>query len=154
MRRFLGGLALLLLVPMPASAEPEIVPGSSINLVARDARIPVTISNPDSEPVTVTLVAESMSFRLEILEEAEVLVAAGSTQLAEIPVRAIANGPVEIRVWIEIDGEQVGQASIISVNVNYDVELFLLVTFAVAMFALMIVGVIRTAVRLRRKNFE
>ena len=154
MRRFLGVLALLLLVPMPASAEPEIVPGSSINLVARDARIPVTISNPDAEPVTVTLVAESMSFRLEILEEAEVLVPAGSTQLAEIPVRAIANGPVEIRVWIEIDGEQVGQASIISVNVNYDVELFLLVTFAVAMFALMIVGVIRTAVRLRRKNFE
>ena len=154
MRRFLSVLALLLLIPMPASAEPEIVPGSSINLVARDARIPVTISNPDSEPVTVTLVAESMSFRLEILEEAEVLVPAGSTQLAEIPVRAIANGPVEIRVWLEIDGEQVGQASIISVNVNYDVELFLLVTFAVAMFALMIVGVIRTAVRLRRKNFE
>jgi hypothetical protein len=151
-KRFLAILAVLLLIPLPAAAEPEIVPGSSINLVARDARIPVTISNPDAEPVTVTLVAESTSFRLEVLETAEVLVPAGSTQLAEIPVRAIANGPVEIRVWLEIDGEQIGAESVIEVSVNYDVELFLLVSFAVAMFALMIVGVIRTTLRLRRRS--
>jgi hypothetical protein len=151
-KRFLATLAVLLLIPLPAAAEPEIVPGSSINLVARDARIPVTISNPDAEPVTVTLVAESTSFRLEVLETAEVLVPAGSTQLAEIPVRAIANGPVEIRVWLEIDGGQIGAESVIEVSVNYDVELFLLVSFAVAMFALMIVGVIRTTLRLRRRS--
>jgi hypothetical protein len=151
-KRFLATLAALLLIPLPAVAEPEIVPGSSINLVARDARIPVTISNPDAEPVTVTLVAESTSFRLEVLETAEVLVPAGSTQLAEIPVRAIANGPVEITVWLEIDGEQIGAESVIEVSVNYDVELFLLVSFAVAMFALMIVGVIRTTLRLRRRS--
>jgi len=41
---------------------------------------------------------------------------------------------------------------VIEVSVNYDVELFLLVSFAVAMFALMIVGVIRTTMRLRRRS--
>ena len=154
MKRLLATLLALLMVPLPASAEPEIVPGSNINLVARDARIPVTISNPDLEPITVTLVGESTSFRLEVLESAEVLVPAQSTQLAEIPVRAIANGPVEIRVWLEIDGERIGDETVLAVNVNYDVELFLLVSFAVAMFALMIVGVIRTTLKLRRRSVE
>lgn len=154
MKRLLAALLALLMVPLPASAEPEIVPGSNINLVARDARIPVTISNPDLEPITVTLVGESTSFRLEVLESAEVLVPAQSTQLAEIPVRAIANGPVEIRVWLEIDGERIGDETVLAVNVNYDVELFLLVSFAVAMFALMIVGVIRTTLKLRRRSVE
>ena len=154
MRRLLAALLALLMVPLPASAEPEIVPGSNINLVARDARIPVTISNPDLEPVTVTLVGESTSFRLEVLESAEVLVPAQSTQLAEIPVRAIANGPVEIRVWLEVNGERIGDETVLAVNVNYDVELFLLVSFAVAMFALMIVGVIRTTLKLRRRSVE
>ncbi|MGA1114044.1 MAG: hypothetical protein ACO3TI_03735, partial [Aquiluna sp.] len=72
----------------------------------------------------------------------------------ELPVRAIANGPVEIRVWLEVANEKVSEDTIIAVNVNYDVELFLLVSFAVAMFALMIVGIIRTTLRLRRRQSE
>jgi hypothetical protein len=77
-----------------------------------------------------------------------------SSQIAELPVRAIANGPVEIRVWLEVANEKVSEDTIIAVNVNYDVELFLLVSFAVAMFALMILGIIRTTLRLRRRQSE
>jgi hypothetical protein len=61
---------------------------------------------------------------------------------------------VEIRVWLEVADEKVSEDTIIAVNVNYDVELFLLVSFAVAMFALMIVGIIRTTLRLRRRQSE
>jgi len=50
--------------------------------------------------------------------------------------------------------EKVTEDTIIAVNVNYDVELFLLVSFAVALFALMIVGIIRTTLRLRRRQSE
>jgi P pilus assembly chaperone PapD len=64
---------LLLLIPLPASADPEVVPGSQINLVARDARIPITVNNPDLQPIEVTLKAESTSFRLEVLEDVTVL---------------------------------------------------------------------------------
>jgi hypothetical protein len=61
---------------------------------------------------------------------------------------------VEIRVWLEVANEKVSEDTIIAVNVNYDVELFLLVSFAVAMFALMIVGIFRTTLRLRRRQSE
>ena len=61
---------------------------------------------------------------------------------------------MEIRVWLEVANEKVSEDTIIAVNVNYDVELFLLVSFAVAMFALMIVGIFRTTLRLRRRQSE
>jgi hypothetical protein len=145
---------LLVLIPLPASADPEVVPGSQINLVARDARIPITVSNPDLQPIEVVVVAESTSFRLEVIEEVTALIPAQSTQIAEVPVRAIANGPVQLRVWLEVNGEKVSQDQLININVNYDVELFLLVTFAVVMFALVIVGVVRTTIKLRRRSVD
>lgn len=154
MKRVLALLAGLMLLPAAASADVEIVPGSDINLVARDANIPITVRNTTDADIEVQVVGESTSFRLEILESALVTIPAQSSLLAELPVRAIANGPVEIRVWLEVDGERVSDDTVIGVNVNYDVELFLLVSFAVAMFALMIVGIIRTTLRLRRRQSE
>lgn len=154
MKRVLALLVGLMLLPAAASADVEIVPGSDINLVARDANIPITVRNTTDADIEVQVVGESTSFRLEILESALVTIPAQSSQLAELPVRAIANGPVEIRVWLEVDGERVSDDTVIGVNVNYDVELFLLVSFAVAMFALMIVGIIRTTLRLRRRQSE
>lgn len=147
-------LIVLLTIPLPANAAPEIVPGSTINLVARDARIPITVSNPDTESVEVVIRSESTSFRLEVTDEIALLVPAQSTEIAEIPVRAIANGPVEIRVWLEVAGERVSEDQLITINVNYDVELFLLVSFGVAMFALVIVGIIRTTIKLRRRSID
>lgn len=154
MRKLLAALLIFLLIPTPASAEPEIVPGSSINLVARDARIPVTISNPDLEPVEVTIYAESTSFRLEVLDSATVTVPASSTAIAEIPVKAIANGPVQIRVWLEVDGERLGDEMLVDISVNYDVELFILVSLGMLMFALIMVGIFRTTLKLRRREVE
>ncbi len=145
---------LLLLIPLPASADPEVVPGSQINLVARDARIPITVNNPDLQPIEVTLKAESTSFRLEVLEDVVVLLPAQSSEVVELPVRAIANGPVQLRVWLEVNGEKVSQDQLITINVNYDVELFLLVTFGVVMFALVLVGVARTTSKLRRRSVD
>lgn len=154
MKRFFALLLALALLPLPASADVEIVPGSDINLVARDANIPITVRNTSDEAVQIQLVGESASFRLEVLEATNVTIPPQSSQIAELPVRAIANGPVEIRVWLEVAGEKVSDDNIIAVNVNYDVELFLLVSFAVAMFALMIVGIIRTTMRLRNRRGE
>ncbi len=154
MRRLLALLLALLLLPLPASADPEIVPGSNVNLVARDGRIPITISNPDLEPIEVTVFAESTSFRLEVLESATVLVPASSTAIADIPVKAIANGPVQIRVWIEVDGTKIGEETIVDINVNYDIELFLLVSLGMLMFMLIMVGIFRTTLKLRRRPVE
>ena len=136
------------------ASEPSIVPGSNINVVARDARIPVTVSNPSEEDVEVTVTAVSNSFRLEVLETAVIVIPARSSAVAELPIKAIANGPVEITVSLSVAGVQVGDAVVVEVNVNYDIELFLLVTFGVAMFALIVVGVFRTTSRLRKTPIE
>ncbi|MEK9578037.1 MAG: DUF6049 family protein [Aquiluna sp.] len=154
MKRLLALLIALFLLPLPASADPEIVPGSNVNLVARDGRIPVTISNPDTVPIEVTVWAESTSFRLEVLESVTVLVPAASTAIADIPVKALANGPVQIRVWMEVDGVRVGEETVVDIAVNYDIELFLLVSLGMLMFALIMVGIFRTTLKLRRRPVE
>jgi hypothetical protein len=153
-KRLLALVIALLLLPLPSfGAEIEIVPGSNVNLVARDARIPVTVKNNTDDAVSVVVYGKANSFRIEVLESAEVLIPPQSSAIAELPVRAIANGPVEIAVWVEQkSGERLGEDVIIEVNVAYDVELFLLVALAVAMFALIIVGVVRTVIKLGRRS--
>ena len=154
MKRVLALVFALLMLPLPASAaEIEIVPGSNINLVARDSRIPVTVRNNTDESVTVVVRGEATSFRIEVLDSAEILIPAPSSAIAELPVTAIANGPVQIAVWVEEkSGERLGENVLVDINVAYDVELFLLVSLAVVMFSLIIVGVIRTTIRLGRRR--
>lgn len=147
-------LALLVIPNAAMAAEPSIVPGSNINVVARDARIPVTVANPTNDDIEVTVLAASNSFRLEILEGATLIVPARSSAVAELPIKAIANGPLEISVWLSVEGNQIGEPVVVEVNVNYDIELFLLVSFGVAMFALIVIGVIRTTSKLRRQPGE
>jgi len=153
-RAWLLVLAILLIPNAAVAAEPSIVPGSNINVVARDARIPVTVTNPTDQDIEVTVMAASNSFRLEIVESATLIVPARSSAVAELPIRAIANGPLEISVWLSVEGNQIGDTVIVEVIVNYDIELFLLVSFGVAMFALIVIGVIRTTSKLRRQPRE
>lgn len=138
--------------PSAFASEVYVVPGSEINLVARDGRIPVTIKNDSSESATIIVHAKASSFRLEVLKETEITIPAGSSQVAEVGVRALANGPVELEIWLEENGVEVGKREMIQVNVNYDVELFLLVSFAFAMFGLILIGSYRTVRKLRRSR--
>ncbi len=120
-RAWLVVLALLLIPNAAIAAEPSIVPGSNINVVARDARIPVTVTNPTDQDMEVTVMAASNSFRLEIIESATLIVPARSSAVAEFPIKAIANGPLEISVWLSIEGNQIGDTVIVEVIVNYDI---------------------------------
>ena len=138
--------------PAALASDVYIVPGSEVNLVARDGRIPVTIKNDSSESATIIVHGKSSTFRLEVLKDTEITIPAGSSQVAEVGVRAVANGPVELEIWLEENGVEVGKREIIQVNVNYDVELFLLVSFAFAMFGLILIGSYRTVRKLRRSR--
>ncbi len=95
---------------------------------------------------------KASSFRLEVIKDTELTIPAGSSQVAEVGVRAVANGPVELEVWLEENGVEIGKRELIQVNVNYDVELFLLVSFAFAMFGLILIGSYRTVRKLRRRR--
>jgi hypothetical protein len=146
-------VALSVLTPAVALAsDVYIVPGSEVNLVAKDGRIPITIKNDGSESATVIVHGKASSFRLEVIKDTELTIPAGSSQVAEVGVRAVANGPVELEVWLEENGVEIGKRELIQVNVNYDVELFLLVSFAFAMFGLILIGSYRTVRKLRRRR--
>jgi hypothetical protein len=138
--------------PLAQASDVYIVPGSEVNLVARDGRIPITVQNDGSESATVIVRGKSSSFRLEVLKETEITIPAGSSQQAEVDVRAVANGPVELEIWLEQNGVEVGKRELVQVNVNYDIELFLLVSLAFAMFALILIGSYRTVRKLRRRR--
>lgn len=131
--------------------EIQVIPGSNINLLARETNIPITVDNPTDESALVTVWGQTESFRLEVLSEAVIEVPAQSSAIAQLPVRAIANGPITLRVWLTVDGVQVGQDYVVGVSVNYDVEIFIIVTFLVLLFGLVVIGILRTAVRLRRR---
>ncbi|MEY4944555.1 MAG: hypothetical protein RL384_499 [Actinomycetota bacterium] len=155
MKRLLTLLLVALSVLTPAVAQASdvyIVPGSEVNLVAKDGRIPITIKNDGSESATVIVHGKASSFRLEVIQDTELTIPAGSSQVAEVGVRAVANGPVELEVWLEENGVEIGKRELIQVNVNYDVELFLLVSFAFAMFGLILIGSYRTVRKLRRRR--
>lgn len=153
----LAGLALTGL-GFPAAANDEtdavgvhVVPGSNINLLARETGLPITVENPTAELVTVTVSGITESFRLEVLDDVTLSVPAQSSAVAQLPVRAIANGPITLRVWLTVDGERVGEDYVVGVNVNYDAEIFLVVTFGVLLFGLLVIGILRTSVRLRSR---
>jgi len=155
--------ALVLVAGLPAAAEEagteadsqveapglRVIPGSNINLLARETSIPITIENPTEVSALVLVQAKTESFRVEVLSDTTIEVPALSSAVAQIPVRAIANGPVTLRVWLTVDGEPVGEDYVVGVNVNYDVEVFLLVTFGVALFGLIVIGIFLTASKLR-----
>ena len=148
----LAGSANPALASDDAAEELSIVEGSSINLVAREAAIPFTVVNAGLSPAEVTLRAEPASFRIQVLSSATATIPGQSSALIEIPVRAIANGPAAMRIWLEQDGERVGEVVSVQLNVNYDLEAYLLVIFAGMMAVLMLVGGIRTGIRLKQRN--
>lgn len=141
---------------VPASADLSddirIISSSDINMLARESRLPVTIENNWRYPVTVTLHGFSNSFRLEVLNRVEVSIPPGESTVAELPVKAIANGQVDMRVWLSVNGNRLGNDTVLRVNVNPDVELYLLLGFVVILSGLGIAGAVRTRLKLRKAH--
>ena len=152
-------LALLtaLSTPIAASADLSddirIISSSDINLLARESRLPITIQNNWNYPITLTVHGFSNSFRLEVLNRVEVQIPAGESVVAELPVRAIANGPVDLRVWLSVNGNRLGNDTELRVNVNPDVELYLIIGFLILLSGLGVAGAVRTRLKLRRSQY-
>lgn len=142
---------------MPAHADLSddirIISSSDINLLARESRLPITIQNNWNYPITLTVHGFSNSFRLEVLNRVEVQIPAGESLVAELPVRAIANGPVDLRVWLSVNGNRLGSDTELRVNVNPDVELYLIVGFLVLLSGLGVAGAVRTRLKLRKVRY-
>ncbi|AIC48184.1 hypothetical protein Rhola_00013950 [Rhodoluna lacicola] len=131
-----------------------IVTGSEINLVARSSNIPIQIKNTFASDVVVHVHVRPTNARVSVPIAVAVKVPGETTVTAKIPVNAVANGKVLLRAWIEtFSGLQIGKAVVLSMNVNADIELAMLLGFGGAVVLLLAIGIVRT-VRKNRKLHE
>ena len=147
-----SAVAPILALPSPDIA---IVPGSVINLVAHDSRIPVAIRNNYDTEVKVLVRVAPNNFTVTIPGAVLVSVPAQTTVHAEVPVQAIANGPVSLDAWLTTTtGIQIGKTVHLAMNVNADVESVILLSFAALLVLLIAIGLPRTLRKRRLKAEE
>ena len=130
----------------------HIVPGSVINLVSTESKVPVRIQNDFDSEVRVQVHMLPSNPRVLVPNAVEVVVPASSGINAQVPVKAIGNGKVFLIVWLTtFSGLRITENAHLQMNVNAGIETAMLVVFGVAVLALGTVGVLRTRSKLRRK---
>lgn len=119
----------------------RIVPGSKINLVSSQSRVPISIRNDYGVEVRVFLWAKPVALWLEMPETTEVTIPANTTINATVPITAIANGNAEVRVYLtSFSGVRIGPTVWLHLQVERDVEPAILVTFSAIVVVLGFIG--------------
>ncbi|MFM5967954.1 MAG: DUF6049 family protein [Micrococcales bacterium] len=128
--------------------------GSEINLVARESKVPIAIRNTFGSDVRVHVHVNPSNPRVIVPSSVEIVVPAGETVNAQVPVKAVAQGKVFLIVWLTtFSGIRLTKNNYIQMHVEPDIEFALLASFASVVIALVVVGAIRT-VRRRKKHIE
>ncbi len=148
----------VLSTPSPHRGLPKpdvrIVPGSTINLVSHDSRIPIAIRNYYDTEVKVLVRVKPTNFGVTIPGAVLVSVPAQTTVHAEVPVQALTNGPVTLHAWLTTtSGIRLGKQVSLKMNVSADVETAILIGFASLLVILVAIGLPRT-LRKRRQRAE
>ena len=145
-------------VAAPVAAIPtdipsiRIVPGSTINLVSSESKVPVRIQNDFDADIRVHVHMKASNPRVTVPQAVEVVVPASSGINAQVPVKAIGNGKVFLIVWLTtFSGIRLGPNSNLQMNVNAGIENAMLIVFASLIGALGTAGVLRTRSKIRRK---
>lgn len=141
-------IALLLFTPASAMAtenyDVQIIKGSSINLVAQASRVPVLIQNNYDTEVRVLVHVSTSNLRVRLPEATSVTIAPNSTVNAVIPVQAVANGDVELSVWLtSFSGVRLGNDTVITMHVIGNAEAIGLGSMGALVLLLLVVGSIR-----------
>ncbi|MEY4275902.1 MAG: hypothetical protein RIS26_365 [Actinomycetota bacterium] len=138
----------LLLVANPASADDtydvQIIKGSNINLVSQASRVPILIRNNYDTEVRVLIHVSPSNLRVRLPQTTSVTIAPNSTINATVPVQAVANGDVQLYVWLtSFSGVRLGQDEVINMQVIGNAEAIALGTMGVIVFGLLVVGSLR-----------
>lgn len=130
----------------------HIVPGSVINLVSSESKVPVRIQNDFDSEIRVQVHMLPSNPRVLVPNAVEVVVPAQSGINAQVPVKAIGNGKVFLIVWLTtFSGIRLTENAHLQMNVNAGIETAMLIVFGVSVLGLATVGVLRTRRKLRRK---
>ncbi|MDE2386459.1 MAG: hypothetical protein KGL77_02025 [Actinomycetales bacterium] len=142
-------------------AVPELKPGvyilrgSNINLVSRESKVPVAIRNTFDSDVRVHVHVDPSNPRVIVPSSVEIVIPAGETVNAQVPVQAVAQGKVFLIVWLTtFSGIRLTKNSYVQMQVEPDIEITLLASFAGLVLALGVAGAIRTVRRRRKRQAE
>ena len=131
----------------------EIIPGSSINLLSRSSKLPISIRNRYANSIKVRVRVQASNLKVLIPAVVEVLVPANTTVTAQVPVNAIADGPVVLHATLEsFSGNRLTVPVDIQMNVILGLENTVLYGFLGFVAALAAFGVYRTMRKRRRET--
>jgi len=131
----------------------QIIKGSNINLVAQVSRVPILIRNNYDTDVTVLVHVSTSNLRVRLPRVTSVKVAANSTVNTTVPIQAVANGHVELYVWLtSFSGVKLGQSLTVQMQVVSDAEAIALGSLGSIVLALLVVGSIRMVRRRRAES--
>lgn len=141
-------IAFLVFTSTPAKANEtydiHIVKGSEINLVSQDSRVPVLIQNNYDTEVRVLVHIAPSNLKVRLPQTTSVTIAPNSTVNAVIPVQAVANGDVELSVWLtSFSGVRLGPDTVVTMHVIGNAEAIVLGTMGGLVLLLVIVGSVR-----------
>ena len=130
-------------------------PSSTINLISTEAMLPVRISNGLAIPVNVQARARTSDPRLQVGEPQNVQVPARSAATANIPLKAVGNGNIQVRVGIATNtGQVISQANPLHIRVRPGLEDKAIWGAAAIAVAVFVFGLIRTFRRGRKMPVE
>ncbi|NYF18073.1 hypothetical protein HDC37_002929 [Microbacterium sp. AK009] len=132
----------------------EMLPPSTTQLISADSALRPWVRNDLPWPVNLELRAAPDDVRLDVQEVTAFTVPAGSNARVEIPVQArLGNG--EVRVDLQLRSptlEPIGQTQSVEVVVSAEWESIGLIVLATLVGLFLLIGVIRTIRRLRRRS--
>lgn len=123
----------------------EIVPGSTMNLLAEAGSLPITVRNDLDSAAHAFLFLSTESRALEFPERVEVSIPAHSQVLVQVPVRAFASLDVEVRMELQNSaGDVVAPAQELAVRVRADWETAGTTVITVILATGLVAGIVRT----------
>ncbi|TQK18064.1 hypothetical protein FBY40_0550 [Microbacterium sp. SLBN-154] len=135
-------------------ASVEMLPPSTTQLISADSALRPWVRNDLPWPVNLELRAAPDDVRLDVQEVTAFTVPAGSNARVEIPVQArLGNGEVQVDLQLRSPTlEPIGQTQSVEVVVSAEWESIGLIVLASFVGLFLVIGVIRTVRRLRRRK--
>jgi hypothetical protein len=130
----------------------QVVGGSSLNFLADNAPIPISVTNNLAYPVTVFVTVRPETALVSVPNASMKLVIEPASQgKAEVPIEAISNGIVTIEVSLtSVSGVPIGSPRLTEINVQAGWETPIVLALGAIVILVFGAGIVRTIRRRRR----
>lgn len=133
-------------------------PASVINLIDKEAKIPISVTNSYNTPVSVRVRLKAADPRLQFPAAPKLQVPANATALTRIPVKAVGHGDITVQVALtNAAGQEVGRPEEIQLRVRAQWESTGVYVLAGILAIVLIGGITRRIIKgrkLKRENHE